>query len=91
MLELGSYGSVGGEGGNLLVYPAVRFAERGFQQASRITLTDSYRRNNSCGDDFAHHLGLAGVSKLFKGSVQSFAHRRKCFGSERSRFYGRKN
>jgi hypothetical protein len=54
----------------------VWFAERGRQQASRITLTKFCRCNNSSGDDFADHLGLAAVLKLFEGGIESFAHRR---------------
>ena len=75
-------GSVGG----LLLSLASRLSKCGFQQASRITLTESYRRNNSYGDDFAHHLGRTGVSKLFKDRVQSFA--RRCFRVECHRSHG---
>jgi hypothetical protein len=47
----------------------VRSAERGCQQASRVALTKFCGCNNSCGDDFAHQLRLAGVLKFFKGGV----------------------
>jgi hypothetical protein len=40
----------------------VSFAERGFQQANRITLTKSCRCNNSSGDDLARHFRLTGVA-----------------------------
>jgi hypothetical protein len=62
----------------------VRFAERGCQQASRITLTKLYRGKNSRGDDFACHIiRLAGRAKLIAGSVQSFGHLRNCLRPER--------
>ena len=57
----------------------VWLAERGFQQASRITLTKSCRCDNSSGDGFAHRLPLA-----FAGSVESFTHRRNRLRFERS-------
>jgi hypothetical protein len=58
----------------------VRFAERGFQQASGVALAKSCRNNNSHGDTLSHHLTLAGTLKLFKGGVQNFSHFRKCLG-----------
>jgi hypothetical protein len=45
-----------------LLTPLVGFAERGFPQANRITLTKSCRCNNSSGDDFARHFRLTGVA-----------------------------
>ncbi len=63
----------------------VRFAESGFPQANRITLTKSCRRNNSLSDDFAHHVRLAGVAKFFAGCFHSFNHRRYCLRFEHSR------
>jgi hypothetical protein len=57
----------------------VGLAERGFQQASRITLTKSCRCDNSSGDGFAHRLPLA-----FAGGVESFSHRRNRLRFERS-------
>jgi hypothetical protein len=45
-----------------LLTPLVRFAERGFPQANRITLTKSCRCNNSSGDDFARHFRPTGVA-----------------------------
>ena len=65
----------------------VWFAERGFAQANRVALTKFCRGNNSSGDDFAHHVRLAGVVKLFEGRFESFTHRRDLFRSERSRSY----
>jgi hypothetical protein len=41
---------------------AVWFAERGFQQASGVTLTKPCRRNNSSGDHFTRHIGLIDVT-----------------------------
>jgi hypothetical protein len=63
----------------------VRLAERGLQQASGITLTKFCHCNNSPSDDFAHYFRLAGLLKLFKGSVKNFAHLRNCLGSEHSK------
>src|SRR5262249_19439776 len=57
----------------------VGLAERGFQQASRITLTKSCRCDNSSGDGFAHRLPLA-----FARGVESFTHRRNRLRFERS-------
>jgi hypothetical protein len=66
---------------------ASRPGKRGCPQANRVTLTKFCRCNNSSGDDFAHHVRLAGVVKLFEGRFESFTHRRDLFGSERSRSY----
>jgi hypothetical protein len=74
---LNSKVEVGGRTARLL-----RSAERGCQQASRVALTKFCRCNNSPGDDFAHDFRLASLLKLFKGSVESFAHLRNCLGSE---------
>jgi hypothetical protein len=60
-------------------------AERGFQQANGITLTESCRCNNSSGDNFAHHVRLADVLKLFDGGFEDFTHRRNCLRCKRSR------
>jgi hypothetical protein len=66
--------------------PLISFAERGFQQLDRITLTKSYRSKNSYGDDLTRHLiRMAGRAKLVAGGVQSFRHLRNCFGSEHLR------
>jgi hypothetical protein len=73
------------EGGRRLGVQLIRFSKRGFQQANRITLTESCRRNNSCSDAFPHHVRLAGTLKLFVGRVQSLSHLRKCLGSEHSK------
>jgi hypothetical protein len=48
----------------------VRSAERGFQQASRITLPEPYCGNNSYGDGFTRHfIGFASCTKLLAGAV----------------------
>jgi hypothetical protein len=52
----------------------VWFAERGFPQTNRVTLTKSCRCNDSASDDIARNLRLAGVLKLFAGSFESFTH-----------------
>jgi hypothetical protein len=65
----------------------VRFAKRGFQQASRITLTKFCCGNDSCGNALPHHVRLASTLKLFERGFESFAHRRNCLGVEPSRFY----
>src|SRR5215831_5646467 len=44
-------------------------SKRGCPQASRVTLTPSCRRDNSCGDDFGRHFRLAGFVKLVAGSL----------------------
>jgi hypothetical protein len=49
--------------------------ERRLPQANRIALTSPSRRNNSLGDDFEHQFRLAGVVKLFEGSLVSRSHR----------------
>ncbi len=65
----------------------VWFAECGFPQASRITLTKSCRLDNSLGDDFAHHVRLTGVLKLLEGSLESLTHCRNRLRIERSRLH----
>lgn len=58
--------------------PSLSFVEpreRGYAQANWVTLTDACRRNDSLGDDFEHKFRLAGVAKLFEGSLVSFTHR----------------
>src|SRR6266436_3013488 len=62
-------------------------SKRGFPQASGVTLTNSCRRNNSSGDDFAGHLRLAGLVKLLAGSFERFTHYRNHLRFERSRSY----
>jgi hypothetical protein len=61
----------------------IRSTARGFEQASRVTLPKSCRRNNSCGDALPDHVRLASVLQFFKGSVQNLTHLRNCLGSER--------
>jgi hypothetical protein len=56
-------------------------------QASRITLAESRRSNNSTGHDLAHHVSRPGVLKLFESGFESFAHGRDHFRSERSRLH----
>ena len=48
--------------GFVILAVLVWFAERGFHQASRITLTKSCCCNNSSGDDFARHFRLADIA-----------------------------
>jgi hypothetical protein len=56
--------------------------QRGFHQASRITLPAPCRFDNSLGDDVAHYFWSARVVKCLAGSVKSFDHGRKRLGSK---------
>lgn len=76
----------GNKNRGFLLAALVSFAERGFPQANRITLTKFCRCNNSTGDDLGHH-GLTGVLKLSKGGFKSFAHHRNDLRFERARLY----
>jgi hypothetical protein len=62
-------------------------SKRGCSQANRVTLANSCGCNNSPGDDFARHLGLTGLVKLFARRLESFAHRCNHFRFERSGSY----
>jgi hypothetical protein len=70
---------------------AVSSAERGFQQASGVTLAKFCHCNNSAGNDLAHRLGLIDIAQLFESGFESVAHRRNCLWVERSRFDKRTN
>src|SRR4029077_2179915 len=49
-------------------------SKRGCPQANWVTLARICRCNNSVGDDFQHQFSLAGIVKLFEGSLVSFTH-----------------
>ena len=70
-----------------LIFFAWQLSKCGCLQASRVTFTRSCRCDNSCGDDFARHFGLAGLIKPVAGSLERFTHRRNHLRFERSGSY----
>ena len=56
---------------------------------SRVKVAFACRRNDSSGEEFAHHLKLADCAKFIACSVEGFAHRGSCFRSKRATFCGR--
>src|SRR5260370_629113 len=71
----------------VLISLASRPSKRGFPQANQVTLTKFCRCNNSSGDDFAHHVRLAGALKRFEVSFESFTDHRNRLRVECSRSY----
>ena|GEM_PF-6703929 len=63
-------------------------AQRRCSQATWVKLTSARRRNNSFGEEFAHHFGLAGIVQLVAGSLKGFTHRRSCLWFKRVMFDG---
>jgi hypothetical protein len=56
---------------------------------NRIDLAFACRRDNSSGEEFAHHLKLPDCAKFIARSVKGFAHRGGFFRSKRATFCGR--
>jgi hypothetical protein len=61
--------------------------ERGFHQASRMTLPAPCRFDNSLGNDVEHYFWLARVVECLAGSIKSFDHGRKRLGVKLPRRY----
>jgi hypothetical protein len=57
---------------------------------NRVKVAFACCRNDSSGEEFAHHLKLANCAKFITRSVKGFAHRGCCFRPKRT-FFGRIN